>query len=142
MNKFFFTIAAILTMVSSFADDELMTSFNTSTTKPFLEIILFAPSESQLHETYIPYIDRLILQMINEPSLNLYLTAYTHNSGNPEQSGAICEQRLAQLKSYIADRSVAPYRIICINKNFQNTPSSSIIAEANKRNNCIELQFQ
>lgn len=133
---------AIMSLVTSVADDELMSGFNTSTTKPFVNIILYNTSDTQIRESYLPYIDRIILQMINEPALNLYLTAYTNNTGNPEQSGAICEQRLTQLKSYIADRSVAPYRIICINKNFQNPPSTSTIAEADKRNNCIELQFQ
>ncbi len=142
MKRLFFVIVFFISGVSLYADDEFMQGFNTSITKPFFDRILFPTSATQIPEVYRPYLDRLILQMINEPSLNLYLTAYTSNSGNPEQSGSICEQRLNIVKAYIAERSVAAYRIICINKNFQNPPSSAMIPEAEKRNNCIELQFQ
>jgi len=142
MKKIILSIVLCITISGIFADDELMTGFNTSTTRSFIQLLLFSPTSVQIPESYYPYLDRVILQMINEPTLNLYLTAYSTNTGNAELAGSLCEQRLNMIKAYISDKSVASYRVICINKNFQKLPSPASIPEAEKRNNCIEFQFQ
>jgi outer membrane protein OmpA-like peptidoglycan-associated protein len=76
-----------------------------------LNTILFEQSKSNLLPSSLPELDRIVVIMTDNPTMEILLEGHTDNRGDFDANVLLSKERVEEVKKYLGSKTIAPNRI-------------------------------
>ena len=134
-------------LASDAAIDDFVVRVWGSEDKEYRKIVMsahdvhFAFDSAEIHETQMKVADTVLVDLREDPALNVKIDGYTCNVGAPEYNVGLSLRRADAVKNYLVSKGVAPARVITAGHGEVDPIADNSTLTGRKQNRRVEFTF-
>ncbi|NTV15398.1 MAG: OmpA family protein [Desulfobulbaceae bacterium] len=106
-----------------------------------LKNLLFASNSTKLQGDFVAELDLWVKFLRNKPDINIELSGYTDDVGQPQYNQHLSEKRAQVVGSYLIEKGVNPERVVATGYGEANPVADNASEDGRSRNRRVEIKF-